>query len=304
MKKREKLKNILGWTAVVITLIISCLWSYWGILEFFHEGWYSPSIGNLLFLFFVQYMSLTMIFIVLPLVALKYKRIGLASFVILGIFSAIFFSGASFQVTYLLLAFPLIGLGVLFYFGEPKKIKIAKALIIILPLLVMIIFGTPQLIRNLQRIDDGNYGMRELDCQGIPLIWAGKGLGFPEKGYNWTDAMYICEHLSENGTEILNESQNIWRLPSIEESVRCQMIHGENARGVWNNKTKKAEYERIPDKETPLWIPNSEIIYYWTSELNSEIENRAYIFDYSGGIWEKDIRYSPNYRSFRCVKDR
>ncbi|MCW8966471.1 MAG: DUF1566 domain-containing protein [Candidatus Pacearchaeota archaeon] len=303
MKKGDKLKNILGWTAVIITLIVNCFWSYWGILEFFHEGWYSSSILYSLFLLLFQYMLFTIIFIVFPLIALKYKKIGLACFIALGIFAAYFFSGASFQVTYLLLSLPLIGLGVLFYFGNPKKIKIARILIILLPLIIITLFGTPQLIKNIQRIDDGNYGMRTLDCQGTPLVWAGKGSGFPDTGYNWTDSMYICEHLSEDGTTVLNESQNIWRIPGIEEAIRCQMIHNENAGGIWNPDTKKAEYEKTPDKETPIWVPNSEIIYYWTSELSSETENQAYIIDYAGGIFDKDIRYSPNYRAFRCVKD-
>lgn len=42
-------RNILGWLAVSFSLVISCLWAFWGIIENFHEGWHSASLkGNLL----------------------------------------------------------------------------------------------------------------------------------------------------------------------------------------------------------------------------------------------------------------
>jgi hypothetical protein len=55
-------KNILGWLAVSFSLVISCLWAFWGIVENFHEGWHMPSLGkNLLgLLLYLVPMFITM----------------------------------------------------------------------------------------------------------------------------------------------------------------------------------------------------------------------------------------------------
>lgn len=299
----EKLKKIISWTAIIISLSISSFWAYWGIEEFFHEGWYSDSFLYALFLFFVQYLLFAIIFTILALIAMKYRRVGLGAYILLGLFSAFFFSGASFQVAYLSLAIPFVILGLLFYFGEFIDFKRIKIIMIFLPILIIFILETPLLWRNINRVDDKNYAERLIDCQGEKIIWAGRGLGFPGEGVNWTDADYTCRHLSEDASYLADEELSIWRLPSIEEAVQCQMRNNENSSGVWNSETKKAIYEKMPDKETPLWQPSSEIIYYWTSEMSEETDEQAYIFTYDGGIFDKNIHYAPNYQSFRCIKD-
>jgi len=301
--KKGKIKKIISWIAIVISLTTSSFWSYWGIQEFFHEGWYSRSIGNMLFLFFVQYMSFTIIFTALALVTITYKKAGLILYILVGIFSAFFFNGASFEVTYLTLAIPFILLGLLFYYGEFIYKRTIKWIMIGLPLLIIIIFGTPLLIRNINRLDDGNYNTRILDCQDKQIVWAPRGYGFPNEGVNWSEAKKACARLSENGQILLKESANIWRLPSVKEAVMCQQKHSKNAGGVWDEQSRQARYKLPPDKETPLWQPNSEIIYYWTAEVSQETDEQAYIFTYDGKIYDKDIRYAPNYQSFRCVKD-
>jgi len=45
-------KQITGWIGVGITLLVAGLWSYWGIIENFHESWYSTSIWENLFMLF------------------------------------------------------------------------------------------------------------------------------------------------------------------------------------------------------------------------------------------------------------
>lgn len=228
---------------------------------------------------------------------------GLVLFVLLAIFATFFFAGASFQTVHLLITMPLIGLGLLYFFGEVEHEKLALFLIIGMPILIVLIGGIPQFVRVSQRVDDGNYGARVVDCQNHPTLWAPRGPGFPEEGVNWTDAEYVCAHLNEEGDALSDEALSLWRLPSVEEAVRCQMIHNENAGGVWNEETRQAEYEKRPDKETPLWVPDAEVIYYWTSDMSKETEDQAYIIDYKGGVFDKDIHSSPNYRSFRCVRD-
>jgi len=61
-------KVIIGWIGVFITVILSSVWVYWGAFENFHEGWYATSIWENLYLFLFQYLSLTIIFVLLALI--------------------------------------------------------------------------------------------------------------------------------------------------------------------------------------------------------------------------------------------
>ena len=83
----------------------------------------------------------------------------------------------------------------------------------------------------------------------------------------------ICRYLSEDGTKLMNEPQDIWRMPTTGEIVRSLALHGENAGGVWDSETGRTEYEFRPDKETPLWAPDQEPIYYWSADEYDEQES-------------------------------
>ena len=302
MEKQAKRKQIIGWIAVGISLAIALLWTVWGMLENFHEGWYAPTLGENLFLLFIQYIPFALAFMLVPVIAMRWKRLGLIIYISLAIFCAIFFAGSSFMVTFIMLAIPLTGLGLLFFFGDPQPRRIAIYLLTLLPLVVMVVIAVPNIIRISNRLNDGDFSMRLVDCQGQPLYWAGRGPGFPEKSATWADANYACVHLSEDGSILMEEEQNIWRLPGIKEAIRCQTRGGENAGGSWDAENEIATYENTPDKETPIWDSYSEVIYYWTSDMTDR-ENYAYIIDYKGGVFEKNMLYSPAYRTFRCVKD-
>ncbi|MDX9934299.1 MAG: hypothetical protein RBS30_04785, partial [Sphaerochaetaceae bacterium] len=69
-------KIIIGWLGVSISLIFSSLWAYWGAIENFHEGWYSTSIWENVYMLMFQYLLLTIVFVLLAMVALRWKRIG------------------------------------------------------------------------------------------------------------------------------------------------------------------------------------------------------------------------------------
>ena len=302
MERRDKWKTLIGWFAVGITLVISIIWAYWGIVENFHEGWYSTSVWENLFMLFLQYIGFPIVFVVLSLVALKWPWVGFGIYIAAAIFVMIFFGGAHFSVVYLMLAIPLIGLGLLFLFGrlQPLPLKYAKLGIVILPLLVMIIAGIPGAVRVSQRVDDGDYGKRTVEGNGITLIWAPRGPGWPNGGISWEDAQNRSIYLAENGTVLMDTPQNIWRVPSIDEMVRSQCLHGTQVGGVWDNETKTASYEKSPDKETPLWESHSHVIYYWTGTEISETQ--AYMIVYDGGVFAKDKSNSYPYLSFRAVK--
>lgn len=303
VKDYTRRNKLLGWFAVGITILMSSIWAFWGIVENFHEGWYSTSIWENLLMMFIQYMSLSIVFVVLGLVALYWRKIGFATFSLIAIFLAIFFSFGHFAVVGVMIVIPFIGLGLLFFFGNlpPKSLKRAKLSIILIPLVVSIIAGIPGAWRVSQRIDDGNYGIRIVEGNGIMLIWAPSGPGWPDGGISWYEAQNRSLYLAENGTMLMNTPQNIWRVPSVDEIVRSQCLHGIQAGGVWNNVTKSASYNIIPDKETPLWKVYSKVIYYWTSTEISEAE--SYYITYSGMVNSRNKQDDYPYLSFRAVKD-
>ena len=81
--------------------------------------------------------------------------------------------------------------------------------------------------------------------------WSGRRAdpGGPEGGISYDEAVERCRYLSEDGTTLMDEPQDIWRLPTVEEAVLSMALHGENAGGVWNMDTQSAQYEVTPDKE-------------------------------------------------------
>lgn len=186
----------------------------------------------------------------------------------------------------------------------PRPSKHARLRLVVgIPLLIILIASVPQGIRVAQRVDDGDFGARTVVGNGVTLVWAPRGPGWPDTGTTWDEAREICRYLSEDGTTIMEEEQNIWRLPTVDEAVRSMMLHGENAGGTWDPETGRTTYEKTPDKESPLWDIHSKVIYYWTAESSGTDGTRAYIIVYHGGIFEKQKTDGQDYLTFRAVKD-
>ena len=71
--------------------------------------------------------------------------------------------------------------------------------------------------------------------------------------------------------------------------------------GVWDARAASATYRTTPDKESPLWNPHSQVIYWWTA---TEVDaDRAYIIVYDGAVWPRSKQFSAAYMGFRCVKE-
>ncbi|MBP7344036.1 MAG: ABC transporter permease [Clostridia bacterium] len=300
---KEKGSNILGWIGVGITTIFSSIWAYWGSIENFHEGWYSVSIWENLFMLFFQYLLFAIVFVVLGVITLKWKIAGLILHILLAGFSIWFFSGANFIVIGLMIVIPIIGLGLLYYFGNPKPKKWAYRSLIFIPLIIIIAVFIPMAIKVSKRVNDNDFGTRIIEGNEVTLVWAPRGPGWPDSGTTWDEAIDICRYLSEDGTTVMDEIQDIWRLPTVDEAVRSMMLHGENVNGVWYPDEKKAVYDKTPDKESPLWDVHSQVIYYWTSESEKDNADRAYIIVYHGGIHSKMKIDGQSYLSFRAVKN-
>lgn len=297
----KRYQLVLGWSAIGIVLIIASLWAYWGGIENFHEGWYSVSIWQNLLMMIMQYWLFALIFIFIGLLGIRFRVAALVFCVLLGIGAVIFFGRANFSVLWIMIVLPLAGLGLLFFFGRIRPRKIAYTIIVAIPVLILAVTTVIGLVRVSKRIDDGDYGIRRIETDSLCLFWAPRGPGWPDRGVSRLEAENICSHLSKDGSQLLEDEVNIWRLPTVEEAVRSQMLHGDNAAGIWDEDQKKASYDMTPDKETPLWDPHSMVIYYWTSDKESE--DKAYIITYNGGVFARDVDSHYGYLSFRAVKE-
>jgi hypothetical protein len=291
--------QIVGWIAVGLSTAITCFWAFWGIIETFHEGWYYESWLANVGLMFAQYLSPMLIFMGVTLISVLWPRFGGGLHVACALLAAWFFQAFTNTVVFLLIT-PLIGIGVLYWFGRPRPRKIAVSLAVGLPILTLIISGIAPVLRVSQRVDDGNLQARLAHGNGVELVWAPDGPGWPRTGTDWHEAQRVCQHLSEDGLTLASAPQHIWRLPTVDEAVRSMARHGQNSSGVWNAETAKATYETTPDKESPLWNTHSQVIYWWTA---TEIdEEHAYIIVYDGKVWPRAKQLSLAYLGFRCAR--
>ena len=290
---------VVGWVAVGLSLAVTCFWAFWGIVESFHEGWYFASWLSNVGLMLAQYPSPMLLFMGVTLVSIVWPRAGAGLHGILAVGVAWFFGGLTDPVT-LLLSLPLIGLGALCGYGRPQPRKVAASLALGLPLLALVVSGIEPALRVSQRLDDGNLQARLVEGNGLRLIWAPDGPGWPQEGAEWAEAQRVCAYLSEDGLTLAPVAQHTWRLPTADEAVRSMTRRGQNSGGTWDAANGKATYETTPDKEPPLWNVYSQVIYWWTA---TEVDkDRAYIIAYDGKVWPRSKELAPAYLGFRCVK--
>jgi hypothetical protein len=283
--------------AVALSTAITCFWAFWGIVENFHEGWYQPSLLMRIAMMFGQYLSPMLAFLVASLISLRWPRLGGAIHLGAAAFALWFFSGGA---AYRLVVPPMLLLGVGYWFGRAEPRRWAYAVVVTVPVITLLACGVPPAIRVSQRIDDGNRAERHLQANGLDLIWAPAGPGWPDHGVSWHDAMRQCRFLTEDGQSLADSPQNIWRLPTVHEAVRAQCLHGKNCGGRWDETTGKPTYEVVPDKESPLWDPTTTVIYWWTAtEFN---ESQAYMIVYNGQVHPRRKDGSFGYHAFRAVR--
>jgi len=211
-------------------------------------------------------------------------------------------------------------------------------LAVVPPLLILVGWSIFSLPIVLTRIDDGEHGIRRIEGNGITLIWAPEGPGWnwrqdfggspswnsialyglppvgmgDKPGYDSKVGRFasakemanynLCLYLSQDGLTLETEPQNIWRMPTVDDYARSFARHGKNAGCVWHGEgCDRMECEIRPDKETPLWAPDLDPIYYWAAEEYSDRE--AYFVSYNGWV---NTAYKPGgnpRHSYRCVRD-
>jgi len=295
--RSDRVRLICGWTAVAFSTGLACFWAFWGIIENFHEGWYGDSALWNLGLMFVQYLSPMLLFVAMCLVSIRWKWVGGILHLAAALAALSFFR---YSTVVVLIAATLFLIGLLYVTGLVRPRKVAAAIVLGLPLLVVLAFGIEPAIRVAGRMDDGNRGLRLVEGNSLRLEWAPQGPGWPDEGVNWKEATRRCRYLSADGSTLADTPQDVWRLPTVVEE-KSMARHGQNCGGVWDEGLGKASYLIAPDKESPLWNTRSKVIYWWTA---TEVdEERAYMIVYDGRVWPRQKRFAPAYFSFRAVRD-
>jgi hypothetical protein len=112
----------------------------------------------------------------------------------------------------------------------------------------------------------------------------------------------LCHYLSADGTELEDEPQEFWRMPTTDEVVRSLVRHGENAGCSWLGQLRKpVACDVRPDKESPLWSTDVPVIYYWTADEHDKL--RGYWVAYNGVV-NVTYKSSGNPRhGYRCVRE-
>jgi hypothetical protein len=292
-------RKIAGWSAVAISTLITCFWAFWGIIENFHEGWYYESWLSNVGLMLAQYLSPMLIFMAISLVSIFFPHLGGGLHILFAMFAVWFFQAFTNPALFLLIA-PLAGLGALYWYGRPEPRRIATFLVVGFPILTLVISGIEPIIRVAGRVNDGNLQARLVHGNGVNLVWAPEGPGWPRSGTNWYEAQRVCQYLSDDGLSLASFPQHVWRLPTVDEAVGSMARHGQNSAGVWDAELAQATYETIPDKESPLWNVHSQVIYWWTATIVDG--DHAYIIVYDGRVWSRSKQHGPDYLGFRCVK--
>jgi hypothetical protein len=290
-------RQILGWTAIAISTAAACFWALWGVNENFHEGWFSSSIWQNLGLMLAQYLSPMLIVLLLSSLMFRWPRLAIPFPVAVAIAVAWFFRRSFAGVV--LIAVPLVAMGLLFHFGCPQPRRWAWRCLIGLPLITAVAGGAYPCWLAIHRFDDGNYGARRIEGNGVALIWAPGGPGWPSRGVSWHEATRRCAYLTADGRLLAAEPQNVWRLPTVDEAVRSLVFRGNNAGGAWNPTLHRAQFRTTPDKDSPLWKVHSQVIYWWTSTEAGG--NQAYYVTYNGYVISLPEKFAPGYLAFRCV---
>jgi hypothetical protein len=295
--------NLLGWIGVVLVTLASSFWAWWGINEAFHEGWCKPYLWMRL-LQVAAYLGPALVLCGLTIVGIRWPRIGGTLFVFVGLLiaSLIIYDRAEFGpvITTLLTAVPAL-VGVLFLFGRPQPKPLAYAVSLGFPVLITIGFGVEPVYRISTRFDDGDRTTRLIEGNGVTLLWAPAGPGWARDGLaSWEEANKLARHLTEDGANIADEPQDIWRLPTRDEVVRSLTRGDRNAGGTWDTATEWPSYDRRPDKESPLWDSYAPLIYLWTSDEADA--DHAWIVVYHGGVFAKPKRVGSPSFGFRAVR--
>ncbi len=351
-------------TSFVILLIFVLISAWWGVAEFFHEGWFAPYGKYLIFYMLPLLLLLTVLFLSQLFPLITGGGIVLAAFAFtIWRYRMLHRLGVPLNITQLLLPLLVFSLPGILLLAEGrrrkreekipvgKRVKLVKrrfVLAIFLSLMILFGIGIPLLINNLNRVPLRSFTHQEIKGNNIVRIFVGKGPGwyysnrFPFKfrgkefsALSWNEiALFgkkpvgfegkrfgpggsdknpkyagqkdfneynMFRYLSEDGTQLTDSILDIWYLPSVSEYVRLMVKRGKNAGGLFDSLKGIAEYSVTPDKDAPLWAPDMEVIYYWTSTSADSLN--AYDISYNGRVRKVIKTTKQDYRGYRAAKN-
>ena len=296
MAVTARARIFVGWIAVAFSTALSSFWAFWGSIENFHEGWYFRELWRNLGLMAVQYLPWMFIPMVAGLLGLWRPAVGVAAHLALA--AVVFWLFDVREVGGFLIGLPVLLLAALYGFGRPMPVRWARRVLIGLPVVTAVASGAYPGWRVLTRPSIVDTSMRRISGNGVNLVWAPAGPGWDDRGFSWFEARRRCEYLTADGGTLAAEPQRVWRLPTVDETVRTMIWRGRNAGGTWNG--ERASFGAMPDKEAPLWHPYSQIIYWWTAD---EVDaDRAYRVAYNGYVTRMNKKVGAGYLACRCVK--
>ena len=169
--------------ASVLMILMTVFWTYWGVAEMYHEGWWGEWFRRVPYLVPIGAMLLP------TFMAFRWPRVGGVVLMGLGIFSFFFFSNDVGLIGFLILL-----LGVVFFVNGVQKKKAIEDedwqgwwwlkgrfwFLFGLPVLVAVGISAVMLPVVLTRVDDGERGARLIEGNGVQLVWAPEG-----PGWNW-----------------------------------------------------------------------------------------------------------------------
>lgn len=188
---RPRLRHILGWTSVALSTLFAGLWAFWGAIENFHEGWYSHSRLTNLGMMVAQYMLPMLLFVGGAVIAIRWPLFGSVVYVAGAAGAAWHFRGAPPLVLYPFIARPLVLMAIGYGLGRPEPRRRAMVVVLGLPLATFLIAGAWPASRVIGRLDDGDRSARRVTGNGVDLISAPGGPGWPHHGVPWAEAAHL-----------------------------------------------------------------------------------------------------------------
>jgi hypothetical protein len=337
----ETLSRLPGRAASVLMICFTAFWTYWGTAEMYHEGWWGPWYNRLPYLapIAVTLLPALLAFKWPRVGGIFILGFGVFAFFFFG--NDVSFIGlliAVVGVVFLIDGFVKRRAPTQESPAPWWRKNWRYLLILGIPLMIAAGVSAVMLPVVLTRIDDGDHSARLVEGNGVSLIWAPEGPGWnwqqPWGGYpSWQSlALYgvapiglgdkpgygdagpvyagyaemvetnLCRYLNPGGTALMDQPQNIWRMPTTDEIVRSLGRHGANAGCAWQGEFgRQVTCAVLPDKESPLWRTDQPVIYYWSADEYNE--NRGYFVAFNGTVNATNKLGGNPRHGYRCVRE-